>query len=360
MRDPRGCYKFGFPSDYTEAAAKIWQAVSERPDTNRIRLLDKPAYARYTITLGPGLVRYMKLEDFLERDVEDTIAHLRAISENPEFEFPAPWITPGHFDFRGAFIPTIADSLSESSELDLQDIDAAIKAETWDARLRTHHTLCRFCLAEAMPSCVYARFHELLRLQALAPDECLKAWVRQAFENDDIANSYENDPGHVVLTLGRRRRTFGLRRFVFIKTPFVLEKLNALQQNEAEQKTQAEAEILRRSKFNCFIYLMEDLRNRTFKIGRSKSPGKRERTLQSEVPQVVMRFSIPAEEEQERQLHSRFACRRSRGEWFDLANEDLLWIVAYLKANGDSSRAMVDYNWLDSVQFAAAPNTPGK
>jgi hypothetical protein len=204
-----------------------------------------------------------------------------------------------------------------------------------------------------MPSCVYATFHELLRLQTLALEECLKAWVRHAFGNNDITHSYLNDPGHLVVTPG-------VRQYVFAKTPFVLQKLNATQQDEVEQKALAESELLRRSRFDCFIYLMEDLRNRSFKIGRSRTPEKRERTLQSEVPQVVMRFSIPAEEEQERQLHSRFECRRSRGEWFALTSEDLVWIVAYLKANGDASRAMVDYNWLGSVQFTAAPNTPGK
>jgi hypothetical protein len=208
-----------------------------------------------------------------------------------------------------------------------------------------------------MPSDVYAAFHEFLRLQALALDECLEAWVRRAFENDDVTNSYENDPGFIVVAPGPGRFLFRMTPFVFTKTPFVLEKLNAIRQNEAEQKTQAEAELLRRSKFNCFIYLMEDLRNGSFKIGRSKTPGKRERTLQSEEPQVVMRFSIPAEEVQEPQLHSRFASKRLRGEWFALTNEDLAWIVTFLKANGDASRATVDYTWLGKVDFASTPNT---
>jgi hypothetical protein len=121
-----------------------------------------------------------------------------------------------------------------------------------------------------------------------------------------------------------------------------------------------ESELLRRSNFDCFIYLMEDLRNRSFKIGRSKTPGKRERTLQSEVPQVVMRFSIPAEEECERQLHGHFESKRFRGEWFTLTNDDLVWIVAFLKANGDPSRAIMDYNWLGNIHFASTPIASSK
>jgi hypothetical protein len=103
---------------------------------------------------------------------------------------------------------------------------------------------------------------------------------------------------------------------------------------------------------------MEDLRNKTFKIGRSKTPGKRERTLQSEVPQIVMRFSVPAEEAHEKQLHDRFQSRRMRGEWFALTNDDLVWIVEFLKVSGDSFRAVVDYQWLGAIHFASSPILP--
>lgn len=335
---------------HTEDTAEKWQAAAERTDGKPIRLSDKKANTCYTVTLGPGVVRYMKVETFLERDVESVVAHLRSLSESPAFDLPQEPISPRYFEFGGVLI---TPHPPRWVELDLAGIDAMIQGEPWDTRLRVHHNLCRFCLREAIPSYVYVAFHELLRLKMLAPDECLKAWVRQAFGNKDIINSYENDPGHLVVAHRRRQ-------YVFAKTPFVLDKLNAVQQDEGERNALMESELLRRSKFDCFIYLMEDLRNSSFKIGRSKTPGKRERTLQSEVPQVVMRFSIPAEEECERQLHSHFEDKRFRGEWFTLTNDDLVWIVAFLKANGDPPRAIVDYNWLGNIHFASTPIAPNK
>jgi hypothetical protein len=336
--------------DHTEDTVEKWQAAEERADGKPIRLSDRTANTCYTVTLGPGVVRYMKVENFLEGDVEAVVAYIRSLSENPTIDLPLGPISPRYFEFAGALI---TPNPPHWVELDLAGIDAMIQGVPWDTRLRVHHHLCRFFLTEAMPSYVYAAFHVLLCLKQFAPDECLNAWVRKALGNDDIITSYENDPSHLVVAHRGGR-------YVFAKTPFVLDKLNAVQQDEGERKALMESELLRRSKFDCFIYLMEDLRNRSFKIGRSKTPGKRERTLQSEVPQVVMRISIPAEEECERQLHSHFVSKRFRGEWFTLTNDDLVWIVAFLKANGDSSRAIVDYNWLGTIHFTSTPIAPNK
>jgi hypothetical protein len=99
---------------------------------------------------------------------------------------------------------------------------------------------------------------------------------------------------------------------------------------------------------------MEDLRNKTFKIGKSKTPGKRERTLQSEVPQIVMRFSVPADELHETELHEHFSEKRKRGEWFELSNDDLIWLLKYMKANGDTARTILDYQWFGIIAFNAS------
>jgi hypothetical protein len=69
-----------------------------------------------------------------------------------------------------------------------------------------------------------------------------------------------------------------------------------------------------------------------------------------------MRFSIPAEEAHERQLHEHFDEKRKRGEWFELSNDDLAWIVAFMKTNGDASRAIIDYHWLGTISFNASNN----
>jgi hypothetical protein len=337
---------------HTEDTVATWQAAAERTDRQPIGLSREKADACYTVTLGPGVVRYMKLETFLEADVEAAVAHIRSLSESPAIEFQQGRISPSSFAFSGALIAPIADHLLDWIELNLAGMDAMAQGEPWDTRLRIHHKLCRFCLTEAMPSSVYAAFHGLLHLKTLAPEECLKAWVRQACDRD-IFNSYVNDPGHIFAA-------YGGFAYVFAKTPFVLQRLSTVQQEDAERNAAMESELLRRSKFDCFIYLMEDLRNGSFKIGRSKTPGMRERTLHSEVPQVVMRFSIPAEEGREGQLHNHFESKRRRGEWFALTNDDLIWIVAFLKANGDGSRAIVDYNWLGGIYLGSTPIAPNE
>jgi hypothetical protein len=104
---------------------------------------------------------------------------------------------------------------------------------------------------------------------------------------------------------------------------------------------------------NHFVYIMQDLRNGAFKIGRSNTPGKRERTLQSEVPEIVMRLSIPADEVHERHLHGYFESKNMRGEWFALEPSDLVWVISYLKQHGDVNRISVNHEWLGQVFLQA-------
>lgn len=130
----------------------------------------------------------------------------------------------------------------------------------------------------------------------------------------------------------------------------------AQRQREAEEARRVSVDLdrLRKSGFRTFLYVMEDTRNGRFKIGHSKTPGKRERTLQPEVPSVTLRFSIPADEEHEKQLHDHFDNKNLRGEWFSLTAEELLWTISFLKTNGDTAHASVDYEWLGKLYFQAA------
>jgi hypothetical protein len=68
-----------------------------------------------------------------------------------------------------------------------------------------------------------------------------------------------------------------------------------------------------------FLYLVLDETNGYIKIGLAKDPSARERTLQSEKPQVRIIFSAPADADMERELHEEYAKCRIRGEWFELS-----------------------------------------
>ncbi len=77
---------------------------------------------------------------------------------------------------------------------------------------------------------------------------------------------------------------------------------------------------------NCKTYLMRDLNTGLTKIGKSISPSVRERTLQSEKPTISL-FKI-SDSPIERELHELFRIKRVRGEWFNLADEDIEYVIA--------------------------------
>jgi hypothetical protein len=74
------------------------------------------------------------------------------------------------------------------------------------------------------------------------------------------------------------------------------------------------------------IYLMANVRNGCYKIGRSTQPEYRERTLQAQEPHIVLIHCFPGTSATEKLLHEKFKSKRVRGEWFDLTFEDVEFI----------------------------------
>ncbi|MGH9605550.1 MAG: GIY-YIG nuclease family protein [Terracidiphilus sp.] len=100
--------------------------------------------------------------------------------------------------------------------------------------------------------------------------------------------------------------------------------LRKIEKNAEEAKARRLRERMTPKRPNpSFIYLVLDERTGCIKIGRSKTPNARERTLQSENPTHRMLFAHPADADFERELHQEFAERRVRGEWFRLSEEDI-------------------------------------
>jgi hypothetical protein len=94
---------------------------------------------------------------------------------------------------------------------------------------------------------------------------------------------------------------------------------NARQWNERARYLDSQP----RERQKTFIYVMLDKRSGYYKIGRSKDPKYRERTLQSETPEIEMLFHFDGYPNQEKALHAKYAEKRIRGEWFELAEQDL-------------------------------------
>ena len=86
----------------------------------------------------------------------------------------------------------------------------------------------------------------------------------------------------------------------------------------------------------CFVYLMVDTSNGYHKIGISNHPEYREKTLQSEKPTIekICAKQFPSRQIAtaiESALHSTFASKRIRGEWFNLSDADVSQIIQTLK-----------------------------
>lgn len=83
------------------------------------------------------------------------------------------------------------------------------------------------------------------------------------------------------------------------------------------------------------VYLMLNRRNGYVKIGRTiHNPELRERTLQSEDPDIELILSIECDKEAEPFLHDLFKEKRLRGEWFNLSMSDIELAVSFMNFFG--------------------------
>jgi hypothetical protein len=74
-----------------------------------------------------------------------------------------------------------------------------------------------------------------------------------------------------------------------------------------------------------YLYLMKHANGLT-KIGISKRPKIREKTLQAEDPMLELHYVTSSDRSTEKRLHDIFAEHRVRGEWFRLSDNHIEWI----------------------------------
>lgn len=72
-----------------------------------------------------------------------------------------------------------------------------------------------------------------------------------------------------------------------------------------------------------YVYIMVDSHTGLYKIGHSKSPIEREKTLLSQAPAIELLFYFKATTQTELDLHKQFESKRGRGEWFSLNEADI-------------------------------------
>jgi hypothetical protein len=79
---------------------------------------------------------------------------------------------------------------------------------------------------------------------------------------------------------------------------------------------------------------MKNKRNNLYKIGVSNTPRFRERTLQSQEPEIEMVGLWPGLSEMESAWHKHFKEQRVRGEWFALSQIQVEFMVKKMISHG--------------------------
>lgn len=79
-----------------------------------------------------------------------------------------------------------------------------------------------------------------------------------------------------------------------------------------------------------YVYLMVNTQTSLIKIGTSKNPIYREKTLHSQEPSVYLIVKWKCNKEIEKKLHKKYQHKRKRGEWFKLSMDDLKEIKLFM------------------------------
>lgn len=304
-----------------------------------------------TITFGPGVVRYLALRDLIQDSGCLAIEEIALFERDPTIKFPS---TYGGFRPNSFGLPSEVDSWA----FKLEEFPPLFEVRPYTRIIRDLAEIVAAYCRNPFPSEAYWVFHEFTESSEMVLREFAESWMREIFLDRDLTQSYSQSEDHQLLSVGYSST------YVFKKTRYFRERRQtidaaALALIEEEELRKAEEvdrrfdEAILRSSYEIFTYLMEDTRNGLMKIGKSKNPGRREKTLQSEVPSVELRIAVPTAGDFENELHIIFAHLRRRGEWFDLSSSDIKAVVEKLLENGDSKRAIASNDWLGTIFLAS-------
>lgn len=303
-----------------------------------------PDDAFVTLSFGPGVLRFLGLRDLNRLNAASLRAEVSELSASNRKMRILDWGNPmripramyclgGVFGAQFRFI--------EDEYFHPSCFLTGIKNLT-DA-CEVFETVVNEFLTDPFPSIAYWAFVEALKIGDLRLREFRESWCPSAWGDDVIFKTYQGLDDYLVLEQYRKHTNGNI---VFKRTPFFNDRMSIKERSEKHRVAETDQANLVGASFATYVYLMEDLRNGRIKIGKSTSPRKREKTLQSEEPNVQLRFAIPCEDAIEKELHGEFAMKRVRGEWFQLDKTQVLDLITRLTQIGDSTRVIADYMWV--------------
>ena len=161
-----------------------------------------------------------------------------------------------------------------------------------------------------------------------------KVWIklgRQPSRRDMKKPNSDYSEGPYIYKF--KKWSFALQSFVEWSNSVSNSDEKNLNVDEKNEKNFQDSEI--KTTYTSHVYLMVDNTNNFYKIGLSKIPVHREKTLQSEKPTINLILSKEYPTRQiasgiERELQKKYSNKRMRGEWFELDKNEVDWIKTFL------------------------------
>ena len=281
---------------------------------------------------------------------QSAIDEIRSYGQSPLIVFPNGHFSPFGFQLTGFSV--------SDGRFKYREFPVLFQDKPYEEILADVTRIFSLYANQPFPSEAYWLFHHYTEADLLVLEQYVESWIREA-TSSDMVESYFDSEEYVCLGGG-----FGSDSYVFKWTNYTVTRRKAIESAEeallseqanleSETRERKFAEAILRSSYEVFTYLMEDTRNGLIKIGKSKNPERREKTLQSEAPSVELRIAVPTENNFEQELHNLFDHLRRRGEWFELTSADTKDVIERLLANGDATRAITSHDWLGAVFLGA-------
>ena len=311
--------------------------------------------ADLTLTFRPGVVRYIDPLSLIEDEGRLAIEEVQSYGTTPTIKFSIYDLSPRDIG--------IETEKYRHTSFKFSDFPSLFEDRPYEKILREVALIFRLYSEFPFPTKAYWGFINYTNSRRLAITPFMESWMRETYEMRDLTNSYAESNDHDLLNVG-----YG-SVFVYKKSLYLIKRRKAIEAS-AEERLRIEEEIkseetasqfedtIRRSSFVVFTYLMEDIRNGMIKIGKSKNPERREKTLQSEAPSVELRIAVPTENDFESELHSDFGHLRRRGEWFELTRVEIKMVVEQLLTHGDTARIITSHEWLGRIFLGAFTDDP--